>query len=513
MNTSFTTLYRVWGEGSEEIAFRISRMGYVALQNTVLEEPHWQRLPRWRGFNLLNKYQCGYHRPFDESEFQIISDWGFNYARLPLDYRCWIKNGDWTRFEESELAEIDKAIEYGRKHAVHVTLNFHRAPGYCVNNPPEKKDLWRDPDALDICAMYWANFARRYRGIPNTDLSFNLINEPHKISESTYVSVVERLATAIREHDPGRLIIVDGLEWGMTPLPHLKRLQVAQSTRGYTPSNLSLFRSPWMEGGDVMPIPSWPVQPHVGGYLYGPCHPDVRAPLVITGDFPPGTRLQLDVHKVSQRCVLELHADSQRVWREYLESGPGEGPWKRVVFDPTYHKYQNIFDRMYEATLPQRASRIALRVTEGDWLSFTQIVIERPGKKPISIQPSTREWGVKHAMVAIDESDIQRFFSTTPTLNRERLLTHTFAPWLRTAKAEVGVMVGEWGCFNKTPHAVFLKWAEDSLSLWKECGWGWALWNLVGSFGVLNSERADVLYQDFRGYKLDRALLRLLQKY
>jgi endoglucanase len=73
------------------------------------------------------------------------------------------------------------------------------------------------------------------------------------------------------------------------------------------------------------------------------------------------------------------------------------------------------------------------------------------------------------------------------------------------------VHVGEWGCFNKTPHTVTLAWMKDCLSLWKEAGWGFALWNLRGAFGVLDSERADVQYEDFKGHKLDRKMLDLLQ--
>jgi endoglucanase len=39
------------------------------------------------------------------------------------------------------------------------------------------------------------------------------------------------------------------------------------------------------------------------------------------------------------------------------------------------------------------------------------------------------------------------------------------------------------------------------------------MWNFRGSIGVLDSERADVHYEDFEGHKLDRQLLDLLQRY
>jgi endoglucanase len=77
----------------------------------------------------------------------------------------------------------------------------------------------------------------------------------------------------------------------------------------------------------------------------------------------------------------------------------------------------------------------------------------------------------------------------------------------------VQIHVGEWGCFNKTPHPVALAWMSDCLSLWNEAGWGFALWNLRGSFGVLDSERSDVHYEDFNGHKLDRKMLELLRRY
>ena len=81
----------------------------------------------------------------------------------------------------------------------------------------------------------------------------------------------------------------------------------------------------------------------------------------------------------------------------------------------------------------------------------------------------------------------------------------------RLAEKGVAVHVGEWGCYSKTPHEVALAWMADYLALWKEAGWGWALWNLRGDFGVLDSNRADVRYEDYKGHKLDRKMLELLR--
>lgn len=53
---------------------------------------------------------------------------------------------------------------------------------------------------------------------------------------------------------------------------------------------------------------------------------------------------------------------------------------------------------------------------------------------------------------------------------------------------------------------------KDCLENWKQAGIGWALWNLRGSFGVLDSERTDVAYENYQGHKLDRKMLELLRQ-
>ncbi len=320
------------------------------------------RLPQWRGFNLLEKFSDEGSGPFHESDFETVAEWGFNFVRLPMSYRCWTEPDParWFDLRESVLREIDKAVDHGRSYGVHVNLNFHRAPGYCVNPPAEPLDLWRDTRALEAACHHWRVFARRYRGIPGRRLSFDLLNEPAKIDEETYVRVVRQMVEAIRAEDPDRLIVADGLDWGNTPVPGLADLGVGQSTRGYRPMSVSHYKASWVANSDRFE-PNWP-------------------------------------------------------------SVDGDERW-----------------------------------------------------------------------------------------DRDRLRREQIEPWLDLQARGVGVHVGEWGAFRHTPHRVVLAWMKDQLALWNEVGWGWALWNLRGSFGVLDSERADVQYESYRGHQLDRTMLELLR--
>lgn len=94
--------------------------------------------------------------------------------------------------------------------------------------------------------------------------------------------------------------------------------------------------------------------------------------------------------------------------------------------------------------------------------------------------------------------------------DREKLRAELITKWQPLQARGVPIHVGEWGCFSNTPHDVCLAWMSDLLSLWKEVGWGWSMWNLRGPFGPLDSGRSDVAYENFRGHKLDRKMLELL---
>jgi endoglucanase len=96
--------------------------------------------------------------------------------------------------------------------------------------------------------------------------------------------------------------------------------------------------------------------------------------------------------------------------------------------------------------------------------------------------------------------------------DRKRLEEH-YARWADLARKGVGVHCGEGGAFNKTPHGVVLAWLRDVLEILTSHNIGLAVWNFRGPFGILDSGRTDVDYEDFNGHKLDRKLLSLLQEF
>ena len=335
----------------------------------------WRPGVRWCGFNLLGmfcqtKMENGDRRIFGyfpEDRFQWMREWGFNFARLPLDYRFFVEKGDWTKPVEAQLRKLDEAVQYGRRYGIHVQVNFHRAPGYCCNEPQEPKSLFLDPEPLAAFTNLWAVLARRYRGIPNEELSFDLVNEPAPIefygaTPSNYAVVARAALAAIRAADPDRFVMSDGWKWGNEPVMELHPFDHAsgESIHCYAPHRLTHYRV--FDPNDARPCPSWP---------------------------PAG-------------CTNGV---------EWLERNFAKA-WRPAIDDGTF------------------------------------------------------------------------------------------------------LFVGEFGCYQGTvPHATYLAWMEDVLRMFRQHGWGWALWNLDGTFGILDTPRTDCEFEDFHGHRLDRKALELLRRY
>jgi aryl-phospho-beta-D-glucosidase BglC (GH1 family) len=476
----------------------------------------YRKLPRWRGFNLLEKFTLNDNAPYREWDFDFMAQHGFDFVRLPTDYRIWTPSSG--AYREEPLKEIDQAIAWGRARKIHVNLCLHRAPGYCVNrHPPEALDLWGEgsggAEARKQFAEQWSMFASRYRGIPAAELSFNLVNEPADVTGPRYARAAGLAVEAIRRADPARLIIADGSNYGRTPVPELLPLGVAQSTRGYAPFQLTHYRANWVEGSDRWQVPTWPVAAPLNRYLYGTQKSEFKSPLVLRGDFPAGTELALTVDQVSQRAKLVVHADGAAVFEKAFEPGAGQGEWKESSLKPEWQIYQATYDRTYTTKLAARAREIRLELTDGDWLTWSALSFAPPAGASFKVLPNDSEWGTRQGEVEIDAKGQVVARSGQPAMDRDKLYAQQVAPWVAfAAERNVGIHVGEWGTFRQTPHEVVLAWMKDCLANWQRAGIGWALWNLRGSFGCFDSDRADVTYDSYQGHKLDRRMLELLKE-
>src|SRR5688572_1792822 len=106
--------------------------------------PKKNKLPQWKGFNLLDFFSPDPNnaRPATtEDHFRWMRDWGFNFVRIPMAYPAYLKidrtrniiPDDVYKIDEEAVSRVDSLVQMAHKYEMHVSLNLHRAPGYCIN--------------------------------------------------------------------------------------------------------------------------------------------------------------------------------------------------------------------------------------------------------------------------------------------------------------------------------------------------------------------------------------------
>ena len=179
---------------------------------------HGRAHPAWRGFNLLGYFTVPKQpRPggvFDEFDFAAMAEWGFDFARLPLNYWVWGDRQDWSlirkRTAEGDRSRHRSGPPVRRAHQPELPPLpgiLHQRPRTRTGRPVHRHAAQRQ-QAQDAVVHHWRAFAARYKGVPNRRLSFDLINKPPKMRsyegylEERYVEIVKALVAGIREIDP-----------------------------------------------------------------------------------------------------------------------------------------------------------------------------------------------------------------------------------------------------------------------------------------------------------------------
>jgi aryl-phospho-beta-D-glucosidase BglC (GH1 family) len=243
-------------------------------------------IPRWKGFNFLDFFSpdpANAREGFREDYFKWMADWGFDFVRLPMAYPSYLKFDRTKPIELRRIRKMDKqAVEkieqfvyWAHKYGLHVSLNLHRAPGFCVNAGFEEPyNLWQDEQAMEDFCYHWKFWAKRFRNVSREKISFDLLNEPclredmndqhsrrSAIPGELYRKMAMQASDAIRSVKPDALIIADGNNVGSQVIPEIADLDIAQSCRGYHPGIISHYKAPWaMKDTENLPEVKWPGQ-------------------------------------------------------------------------------------------------------------------------------------------------------------------------------------------------------------------------------------------------------------
>lgn len=170
-----------------------------------------------RGVNLGNALEAPNEGEWSvtiRSEyFALIRQAGFDSVRIPIRWSAHADTAPPYTIAEPFLQRVDEVVAAALAEGLAVVINIHHY-----------EEIMKDPSShLPRFLALWRQIAARYRNQPDT-LSFELLNEPtDKLTAARWNDFLAQGIRAIRETNPGRVLIVGTAEWGgLRALPALE---------------------------------------------------------------------------------------------------------------------------------------------------------------------------------------------------------------------------------------------------------------------------------------------------
>lgn len=156
-----------------------------------------------------------YYRAYiSEKDIAYIAQCGMNHIRIPISYKLFYTDS----FENSvAIREIDRILEYCKKHSIWAILDIHAVPGgqnpnWHSDNSSGQDNFWYNSTAMSQIVELWKDIATYYKDEPTVG-AYDLINEPcffKNEAEKNMIAFFESCTQAIRSVDTKHIILYSG---------------------------------------------------------------------------------------------------------------------------------------------------------------------------------------------------------------------------------------------------------------------------------------------------------------
>lgn len=242
---------------------------------------------------------------------------------------------------------------------------------------------------------------------------------------------------------------------------------------------------------------------------------------VLHGDEPEEETLNLwKDEKAMDAAACHWRAIAQR----YTEIGSEQLSFN-IVNEPTRvdtWQYADLIDKVVSAVREVSPDRLFIidGVDSGDYppprpmLQMQNCGYSLRGYEPRSITHYGQYWRYTEDVKPCWPGGLQAISGDKWLAWDRAYMDRYFGLWAAMASyLKVGVHCGEFGCSNRVPHDIVLAWMRDLLDSLKSFNIGYAMWNLYGVNGVMDSKRADVEYKKCGRHLLDEKMLKLMQEF
>ncbi len=160
-----------------------------------------------RGVNLTNWFQSAsasqiqFNR-FTKKDFQDIKSLGCDVIRLPINLHAMTSGAPDYTLDPLFLSFLDQAVDWAEELDIHLILDNHT---FDPSAPT-------DPAIGPVLVKVWSQMADHYKE-RSDHIYYEVLNEPHDISDATWGSIQQSVIDAIRAYDTSHFIIVGGANY------------------------------------------------------------------------------------------------------------------------------------------------------------------------------------------------------------------------------------------------------------------------------------------------------------
>ncbi|RNI26465.1 cellulase family glycosylhydrolase [Rufibacter latericius] len=161
-----------------------------------------QETPFKKGVNLSNWFQANSARQisfsrYTKKDFEQIKSLGCDVIRLPINLHGMTKGAPNYTLDPLFLSFLDQAVTWAEELDLHLILDNHSF------DPLDNTQ----PSVEGILEKVWTQMAQHYKD-RSDKVYFEILNEPHGISDAQWNAIQGRIIQVIRRHDTRHTLIV-----------------------------------------------------------------------------------------------------------------------------------------------------------------------------------------------------------------------------------------------------------------------------------------------------------------
>jgi endoglucanase len=202
---------------------RYRKLTYAALLGLAASNPAFAKtdsLPVGRCVNMGNSLEAPSEsewggKKIDAGDFKRIAAAGFKTIRLPVRWASRADEAPPYTINPVFMKRVKQVVGEARAAGLNVILDSHHF-----------ENLHADPSDANIARLagMWAQIAKEFADQPESNVWFEIENEPHdKFNDTNLLKVLSPALAEIRKTNPTRAVIIGGEFWsGINSLKTLK---------------------------------------------------------------------------------------------------------------------------------------------------------------------------------------------------------------------------------------------------------------------------------------------------